>query len=467
VASIPSAASRADAADAIYLASSYELVPDEWQEFVLNGWLGTRADGRWASPRCGLSLARQNGKNALLEMRILYGMLMLGERVLHTAHEVKTAQRAFARLLYFFDNPRRFPKLHARCRTIRRANGQEAVFLDNGGSFQVVARSKNSGRGFSADVLVMDEAQELAGDALAALLPTVSASKNPQTFYTGTPPGPNADGSIFARQRDLGRSGIDDRLCWIEWCADESVDIDDRAGWAAANPALGIRLDAATIGDEYDQMDEDTFRRERLGIWNGGTSGRVISADRWHVCADTKLRDVGGQVAVSIDVSPDRSSATIASASWTTDGVPYVDVVETRRGEPDWGIEKFVQICARHEVRAVVIDGSAAATTLVDPLRQQGVTVTAIQRSQMAKACGGFYDAVMDGQLKHLDQPSLNVALSVARRRAIGDGGWGWSRRDSDADITPIVASTLALWGLTSGEIDAQPRKRTGKAVFV
>jgi phage terminase large subunit-like protein len=126
-----------------------------------------------------------------------------------------------------------------------------------------------------------------------------------------------------------------------------------------------------------------------------------------------------------------------------------------------------VEICGRHEVRAVVIDGRSAATTLVDPLRQRGVTVTVTQAAQMAKACGGFYDAVMDGQLKHLDQPSLNVALSVARRRQIGDGGWGWSRRDSDADITPIVASTLALWGLTTSEVDTQPRVRTGKAAFV
>jgi hypothetical protein len=73
----------------------------------------------------------------------------------------------------------------------------------------------------------------------------------------------------------------------------------------------------------------------------------------------------------------------------------------------------------------------------------------------------------MDGQLRHLGQPALNVALSVARKRPIGDGGFGWSRKDSESDITPLVASTLALWGLTSGEIVMPPRPRTGKACFV
>ena len=64
-------------------------------------------------------------------------------------------------MLDFFDNPRTYPKLHARTTIIRKANGQEAIVLDNGGSFELVARSRGSGRGFSVDVLVLDEAQEL------------------------------------------------------------------------------------------------------------------------------------------------------------------------------------------------------------------------------------------------------------------------------------------------------------------
>jgi hypothetical protein len=139
-----------------------------------------------------------------LEIRELFGLTLLGEKFLHTAHEVKTAQKAFRRLLYFFDNPRMFPKLHARTTMIRKANGQEAIVLDNGGSFELVARSRGSGRGFSCDVLVVDEAQELGEDHLAALLPTISASANPQQIYTGTPPGQNAQGEIFEKIRGGG-----------------------------------------------------------------------------------------------------------------------------------------------------------------------------------------------------------------------------------------------------------------------
>jgi len=204
-----------------------------------------------------------------------------------------------------------------------------------------------------------------------------------------------------------------------------------------------------------------------LGMWDSAGSQRVISADSWQVCADANLRDAGGEVAIALDVSPDRSTATIASAAFTVDGLPYVDVVESRRGEPDWGVQRFVDLCDRHDVRAVVVDGASAAFSLVDALRQHGVTVTVTSARQMAAAFGGFYDAVMDGQLRHLDQPILNSALAVARKRQIGDSGFGWSRKDSESDITAVTAATLALWGLTSSEIAEKPRARTGKACFV
>jgi hypothetical protein len=55
----------------------------------------------------------------------------------------------------------------------------------------------------------------------------------------------------------------------------------------------------------------------------------------------------------------------------------------------------------------------------------------------------------------------------VARRRAIGDTGWGWSRKDSESDITPLTTATLALWGLVSSEVAEVPKPHTGRAVFV
>lgn len=81
----PADISQTDGDLAGAFAASYGLAPDPWQRFVLDDWLAVK-DGRWAALTCGLAVPRQNGKNALIEIRELFGSVGLGERILHTAH---------------------------------------------------------------------------------------------------------------------------------------------------------------------------------------------------------------------------------------------------------------------------------------------------------------------------------------------------------------------------------------------
>ena len=80
--------------DAAALAAGYGLRPDGWQQLVLDDMLGLTIEGRWSASQEALSCPRQNGKNGIIEVRELFGMVGLGERILHTAHEVKTAREA-------------------------------------------------------------------------------------------------------------------------------------------------------------------------------------------------------------------------------------------------------------------------------------------------------------------------------------------------------------------------------------
>lgn len=121
-------------------AADYGLTPDPWQQIVLDDWLA-EFDGRYAALTCGLACPRQNGKNAILEVRELFGMVGRGEKILHTAHEVKTARKAFKRLLHFFgrkvnDPAAKFPELNALVTELRQVNGQEAIFLSNAGRWR-------------------------------------------------------------------------------------------------------------------------------------------------------------------------------------------------------------------------------------------------------------------------------------------------------------------------------------------
>lgn len=453
----PAASNLAD--DAIYLASSYGLTPDDWQEQILRGWLGRRADGKWAASRVGISVPRQNGKNAALEVRELFGMVDQGERILHTAHEVKTARKAFLRLLEFFDNPIGFPELADLVKEIRRTNGQEAILLRNGGGVEFVARTRGSGRGFTVDVLVLDEAQELDDEAYAALLPTISSAPlgNPQQILTGTPPGPESNGEVFTRMRQAAIDGKGARLCWLEWSSVKGDDLDDPATWASSNPALGRRPNAIGIEavvDERDAMDDETFARERCGMWEAAGSTSPIDLVMWADLAD-RSSELLDPVSFALAVPLDRSFASIGVAGRRPDGLAHVELVERQRGTA-WVGAWLAERTSKWRCGPVVLDASGPAGSLITELAGKKIKTLPVSTREMGQACGALFDAVEDRRLRHLGQPEVDVALASAKKKPIGDS-WVWRRSGVD-DISPLEAITLALFGVDASAV----KKRSG-----
>lgn len=454
VALVPDSAGS-DGDDALFLSAAYGLAADPWQGRVVTDWLGRRQDGKWSSPRCGLAVPRQNGKNAAIEIRELYGMVGLGERILHTAHEVKTARKAFLRLCSFFENERQFPELALLVKDIRRTNGQEAIILHNGGSVEFIARSRSSGRGFSVDVLVLDEAQEASEEALAALLPTISASANPQLLLTGTPPSPTAVGEVFTRMRTAGVEGSEGRLCWLEWSCTEDAGLDDIGAWGVANPSLGVRLNVETIMDERSTMDDETFQRERLGVWVTDKQRSDIDQQRW-VSLEHAEDSRPSPVALAVAVSADRAWTSICLAGQRKDGNRHVQVVQAMRGTAGV-VERVVELRDTWGPIAVALDPAGPAASLQIPLEQAGVELTTVTGREVSAAETGFFDAVRDSTVRHSSQPALNIAVRAARKRLKGDS-WVFRSNEPGTDIGPLKGVCLALYVL-SKPVKA---KRTG-----
>jgi hypothetical protein len=442
---LPRSVDSSDAEDAIALGSAYGLIPDPWQEHVLRSWLARRPDKRWAASRAGLSVPRQNGKNAVVEVRELFGIVVLGEKWLHTAHEVKTARKAFLRLSSFFENPRKYPELAALLADIRKTNGQEAIVLANGGSVEFIARSKSSGRGFTVDGLLFDEAQELTDESLEALIPTTSAGPlaNPQHIYTGTPPGPKANGEVFTRLHSDGHAGKERRLSWIEHGAPKPCDLDDPEMWARANPGQGYRIGLDEMANERATFDDQGFGRERLGWWDDAVKGDSgITAEMWTACGDPSAKMID-QPVLALDVSPNRWTA-IALAGHTDAGMPLVEVPDFRMGT-DWVVDRIVGLCETWGITSVSLDPTGPVGALIPFLQAAGIEPALLTFRDMAQACGILFNAVSDTQLRHLGNDDwLNLAVAGASRRPLGDA-WAWTRRSSQVDIAPLVASTIAL----------------------
>lgn len=434
------------------LAGDYGLKPDPWQQIVLDDWLAESA-GKWASLTCGLSVPRQNGKNSLLEVRELFG-LVRGEKILHTAHLLPTARKAFKRLTYFFgsqaDDPgAKFPELNALVESVRWANGQEAVILKNGGSVEVVARSKNSGRGFTVDTLVCDEAQEMSDDDLEALMPTTSSAPmgNPQWIFTGTPPGPNANGEVFTRVREEALAGDSKRLSWHEWSIPDEADARDLTLAQMANPALlSGRLQLAVVEGELKRFSLEGFARERGGRWDRVLGGLDIFGGGWAECAAPFVKGPVGAFAIAAPT--DLSYASISAAY---DG-ERVQVRPVKQAEGlGWVVAAALRLQKMHG-RPVVIDAGGPASMLVPLLEQAGVELVVPKAAEFFNANANLFELVRDRRLAHdcypeLDDEVRNAQLRNADRAVL-------DRKKSNVAVLESVM--LAAWLVTK---PVEPKK--------
>lgn len=441
-----------DGEDAGTLSKSYGLPPDPWQQDILDSWLGRDDEDRYTASRCGCLVARQNGKNGVLEMRELYGLAILGERILHTAHEVKTARKAFLRLASFFENEREYPELASLVVAIRRTNGQEAITLTNGGSIEFSARSRGAARGFTVDVVVCDEAQELNEEQLEALMPTMSATDNPQLILVGTPPNSDSIGDVFGRMRKSGIEGNDKKLSWHEWSIESlEVDISDPDVWAQCNPALGYRLNISTIEDEYAQLSTDGFARERLSFWlDAAKENRPIDKEKWEACATDKRPSDEIKLAYGVKFSADGAWCSLSVASKQEDGTIHCEVIEHRSMSSGlgWLVEWLVPRLKK--ASTVAIDGLHWQGSLVENLRGAGVrnklAITVPGTKDVVTAASMFIDALAENKVTHCNQEALNESALSAEKRMIGDkGGWGFG---GDVDTTLIESVTLAHWAV-------------------
>lgn len=435
------------------------LALDPWQDAALMDWMARSADGKWACPTCGGSVPRQNGKSLLVQGRAFSGMLLFRERVIYTAHLQKTATETFEEMRDFFESP----KLRRYVAEIKTALGREQILLKSGARIKFLARTRNGGRGQHGDLLIIDEAQEMDEDAQASFMPAISASSNPQTIYVGTPPDPGASGTVFRRVRDRSLSGETSKSAWFEFSVRELGDIADRTRWAASNPALGRRILLSTIEGECEQLDPDTFARERLGWWSPIIEHKetlALDPEVWNACASSALKPEG-KTAYGVKFSADGSEVCLCGAVCPQAGMARISFIERKptshgtRWLADW-------LNARYRNAAcVVIDGRNGVDVLIDRIadtwRMKGSVIRPGAKDVVASV-GLLTNELNERTVTWFSaQEALQNSALSATKRAIG-GGWGFGGPDS----APIEAAALALWGARTSKRDPSRTMRIG-----
>jgi len=459
--------------DAIDLAAVAGLFLDPWQEYVLRGSLGEKRNGKWSAFRCGLVVPRQNGKNALLEARELAGLFLFGEkRIIHTAHETKTARESMQSLM---NRMKSCPDLMEQVQGFEgdldkefsgmKVGNDPSITLKSGAKISYAARSKGSGRGFTGDLIVMDEAYALKLDELAAMLPTMAAKSmdgNPQIWFTSSAGMPESDLLEAMRQEGIKKSS--DRLAYFEWSAEDDADINDVESWYQANPGLGIRISEQFVKDELEAMvadggSDEQFKRERLGIW-AKLGGESVFADGvWAGLADEDSQP-GETLVFAVEIAGNRESASIALLSYRGDELVHVEIVENQVGT-SWVGLRLKELSDKWKPAAVVAIAGGHVDSLLPTWKREGVRVRLIKFPDYVKACGVLFDLIVQGKIRHLDDDLLNTAIEGVHQTFTRDNAaWYWSRKGSDVDITPLVAVTVGIAALDAKGAHANKTKR-------
>ena len=458
-----------DGEDAAILMTAYGNTPDPWQRLVLDCWLGKDSDGHYTVTSAGLAVPRQNGKNVCLEAREFIGLTVNGEKILHTAHQVRTAKKSFNRLVRMFTD-KRHPEIMAMVRSIRRTNGEEAIMLWNGGSIEFSARSRQAARGFDGiSLVVYDEAQELTDDQVEAIMATLAASATGtrQIIYTGTPPYPGCPGTVFRRRRTACLQNPGKSDAWHEWSAEgediEKIPVEDPALWYQTNPALGIHLTEAFTAEELRSMSRDGFARERLGWWSPVLTEQTdyaIDKAAWEKCASDEPKPEG-KTAYGVKFSADGTAVCLCGAVIPKEGKARISLIELRptstglRWLGDW-------LGARYgKASCVVIDGRNGVDVLVDRISGTWKAKDSIIRAStknVIASVSALTEAVNEGSLTwYRPQEVLKESALGATKRPFG-GGYGFGGENS----IPIEACALALWGAQNSKRDPGRKMKIG-----
>jgi hypothetical protein len=430
-----------------------------WQRHVADVALELDPDTRLlVYRRVVLTVPRQSGKTTeLLATMVHRAQAWRRQRISYTAQTRLKARKKW--------DEEHVPVLEgsefAGLFRVTRQIGQEGIRWRNGSIHGLDAPSDDAAHGDVLDLGVIDEAfAQVDARVEQGMAPAMITRPQPQLWVVSTAGKSKSASPYLWGKVEAGRlaaeAGLTQGVAYFEWSAPNEADPADPATWWACMPALGHTVTEQAVAAEFADMDLGEFRRAYLNQWldETPTEWLVIGQQAWQAIKDPASQVVD-RPAFAVDMTPDRTWASIGVAGCRADGLKHVELVEHRRGGSwivPW-LKERADRADRWSPCAIVIAPSGPANSLIAEAEAAGLEVLKPSVGEVAGASGTFYDAsganpLVDepASMRHLGQPDLDVAVAGALRRDLGDR-WLWARKNVAVDLSPLPAVTLALWG--------------------
>lgn len=438
---------------AIDLYNQTSRTAQEWQELLIYDILAKNEDGLWKHTKFGYSVPRRNGKNEIVAIRELYGLLH-GEQMLHTAHLTSTSSAASKRLATLlkelgYEEIIRVRKevTYKKAFSYSKQFGLERITVlgEKGGTCSFRTRTSNGGLGEGFDLLVIDEAQEYQMDQESSLKYTVSDSSNPQTLFCGTPPTAVSKGTVFPKFRLSCLRGEQSNSGWAEWSVDHKSDVHDTELWYECNPAMGYQLNERKVEDEIGE-DLIDFNIQRLGLWIQYNQKSVITEKDWLRCELKTMPNLVGKLFVGIKYSKNSDNVAFSFACKTADEKIFVECFDCRNTRD--GNKWILEILQRADVEIAIIDGANGQSVLekeMKDIRYKKYSFPTVK--EVIDAYATFEHGLYNDILRHKNQPSVfNVVTNVDKRAIGSNGGFGYKCLKENCEVAILDSLVMAYW---------------------
>lgn len=417
-------------------------------------------------------VARQNGKTYWFKLLgLFFNYILQTKLVIGTAQNLDKANDTFEEAVELIEAT---PMLDAEFVKALRGAGKREYILRNGERWKVVATNRR-GRGWSSDLILMDELREQtdwdgwsavsktmlarpsailvgvsnAGDVTSVVLRHLRKQAHEQL---GDPDG------IAAGRESLNGDDVDDALAIFEWSAEPGCDLDDREQWTKANPSLGYGfLTERALASAMRTDPEDVFRTECLCQWVESLLPEPFPPGVWEEGIDTASNIApDSEIFYGIDLSQNRSWTSISACGIRPDGKYHIEVVARRVGT-EWAIDWFRERAIKGPMKLAFQGRGAPVSGLAEQIcTLTGVERCAIEGPELAAGWGRFYDAVVSKKIFHLPQPVLDSPAKTMQLRAMGGGTELPDRTKSPDDIAPLFACIMAYAAATRIEKDSK-----------
>ena len=353
----------------------------------------------------------------------------------------------------------KYPYFNGLVERVSNRTAQEAIFLKNGGFICFSTRTKSAALGFSFDIVVYDEAQELKTEHMQAIQPTTTsgAHHNTQAIFLGTPTRAGSNAEVFSDMHvEAWENPLDD-MCWIEYGVDEVGDVLDESRWPQANPSIneGVAdMNAIRTGIRAFKSDVLAAAQEYLGYWLPKVANALISKKEWFASQiEPKESPQEGKVAYGVKFAPDGSEVALAVAIKPIDGVPHVELIciESMAKGTTWLADWLAERTSK--ASCVAVDGKAGTGMLTEKIyeRVPRKYYIVMKTQDVITASAMMLEAIQRKEITHLEDPAFSESVLSAIKRKIGDsGGWGFGGDTSCA----IEAAANALWAVTTSKRD-------------